>query len=457
MKLLNLATFLSVLTLTFSACVGTSPKPSDTPVIDATLPVVELTQTGVFVDMKAVGFEWNSIQDPRVKGIYIYKQTMAKEASEYEFYHTVKNRFVTHYVDTDVEPESQYSYYFKTFTKESESKSSKEIRVDTLPVLDSISWIHVVQNMPRSAKIIWRPHTNQIVNKYIIERRTLEEDKWTEIKTITGRLSAEYIDSELKDNYVYKYRIKIETYNDIISKPSKEVTVVTKPLPKQVKNILASNNLPKQIKLTWNEALIKDFSHYNIYRADSIDGSYKVINTTKEIEIIDNFEKDGVDYFYRISTVDKDGLESKHDVESIHGKTLSKPVTPSLVEVMLVGDNLEISWKSTDPRVKTYVVDKIKKKGWLESTSEEFLDIKGKQFIDRFIEPGTTYFYNVYSVDEFSIKSEPSIEVKFTTTKEQGKILVPKPQELIPSQESLAPVDLKNIVQPMDDLDVSSL
>ncbi len=457
MKLLSLATFLTVSILTFSSCVGTSPKPSDNPIIDETLPIVQLTKTGVFVDMKAVGFEWKNIEDPRVKGIYIYKQVMGEEVSEYKFYNTINNRFVTHYIDEDVEPASKYLYYFKTYTKEAESKQSQEFQVETLPILDSVSWLHVVQNMPRSAKIIWRPHTNQIVKKYVIQRKTLEEDKWNDLDSIEGRLNAEYIDTELKDDFVYKYRIKVITYNDVISKPSKEVKVITKALPKQVTNVLASNNLPKKIILNWNKANVKDFSHYNIYRADSIDGSYALLTTSKDTQFIDNFEDDGEDYFYRISTVDKDGLESKYELESAHGKTLPRPISPSLVEVMMVGENLEIRWSSTDSRVKSHIVNKTIKKGWIDTKTEEFLDIKGTQFIDSSIEPNTTYYYEVYSVDEFSIKSDPSIEVKFTTTKEQGKVLEIPKEEIKSNMNNQISSDKNNIVQPMDDLDVSSL
>ena len=73
MKLWNLVTLLTVSILTFSGCVATTPKPKDTAVVDSTLPVITLTQNGVFTDMQAVGFEWNSLTDARVKGVYVYK------------------------------------------------------------------------------------------------------------------------------------------------------------------------------------------------------------------------------------------------------------------------------------------------------------------------------------------------------------------------------------------------
>ena len=65
--------------LILSGCVGTSPTPNKETVIDSTLPVVELTRDGVYVDMEAIAFEWKSVSDPRVKGVYIYKSVPNKE------------------------------------------------------------------------------------------------------------------------------------------------------------------------------------------------------------------------------------------------------------------------------------------------------------------------------------------------------------------------------------------
>ncbi|MCD4667763.1 MAG: hypothetical protein K8R44_04110 [Sulfurimonas sp.] len=454
MKLWNLVTLLTVSILTFSGCVATTPKPKDTAVVDSTLPVITLTQNGVFTDMQAVGFEWNSITDARVKGVYVYKQTLDKEETEPKYYDTVKNRFVTHYVDDNVKPQTQYSYYFKTYSKDSESQASKSVTVKTLPVLDSVSWIYVAQDMPRSAKIIWRPHTNHIVKSYIIERKTLSEDKWSKLETIKGRLNAEYIDTELKDNYVYKYRIRVVTYTNIVSNPSAEVKVITKALPKQIENIVATKDLPKKITIVWGKTNIVDFMHYNIYRAGSIDGNYDLITSVKTNQFIDEVEEDGKNYFYRISVVDKDELESNCAVKSTHGKTLARPLTPSMVEVRIVNNNLEISWNSNDSRVKSYSVIKKISRNWLNISSEEFTDIKGKTFVDTAVEPNTTYFYTVYSVDNFSIKSEPSLEVKFTTSKTQGKKIVSKEADI---DVKKSPSDNGNTssVNAMDDFDMS--
>jgi fibronectin type 3 domain-containing protein len=235
---------------------------------------------------------------------------------------------------------------------------------------------------------------------------------------------------------------------------------MTKSLPEEVKNIVATKNIAKKIKLTWDKSKVVDFSHYNIYRSTSIYGDYDLLASIKENEYTDVIDEDGIDYFYRVSVVDGDDLESKHDEKSVHGKTLSKPNTPSLVEVKMVGDNLELSWKSTDPRVKSYIVNKRVSKSWIDKSSEEFIDIKDKVFIDKSIEPETTYYYTVSSVDEFSVKSEPSIEVKFTTAANQGRKIVSKEdnsQPMVDVKKSPVPNNDGNIVQPMEDIDMSGI
>ena len=464
MKLWTLSTFLTVSILTFSGCVATTPKPKS--VVDSTLPIITLTEHGVFTDMKAVGFEWASVMaDSRVEGIYVYKKELDSKEQSNKFYDTITNRFVTHYLDSDVKPATEYSYVFKTYTKNAESVSSREVIAKTLPALASVSWIHVLQEMPRSAKILWRPHTNEIVQSYIIERKTLADDKWKELAVVKGRLNAEYIDMNLKDSHVYKYRIRTVTYNDIISAPSKEVKVLTKALPTTIEHIIASTDLAKKIILTWEKTNIKDFSIYKVYRSSSIDGSYDLVTSTKNTEFIDKLDRDGEDYFYRVSVVDKDGLESRYEERSIHGKTLSKPIAPSLLAARMIGNNLEINWKSSDPRVKSYVVEKLIKKSWIDSQNEEFININTKFFIDKRIEPMTTYYYKVYAVDAFKIRSEASTEVKFTTTAKQGRIIkVKKPniQQVKINKPTIqsAPVQKpaeKSVVTPMDDFNMSNL
>ena len=464
MKLWKLTTFYTVSLLIFSGCALDTPSPKDETIVDSTLPVVTLTQHGTFVDMKAIGFEWQAIKDPRVKGIYVYKAVPNDEKGlgNLEYYNTIKGRFSTHYIDSDIEPSRTYQYSFKTFAQDAESKESKIVTVSSKKVLDSVSWIHAENGMPRIAKIIWRPHTNEIVESYILERSTLENEEFKELDEIDGRLNAEYIDKDLKDNYVYKYRIRAKTYNDIISSPSAEVKVITKALPLPVANIQATNNLPSKIKIIWDASTAKDFNLYNVYRAQKIDRDYKLIATLHNPIFIDEaISKDGESFFYRVSVVDKDGLESEHENLSVQGMSLMRPNTPAVFNATLVDNKIEIVWGREDSRTQSYIIRRTEQKGWFDRTSKEYKNITSKRFIDTNIVPNASYTYVIYAVDKNNIISNPSIEIKLKT-EESDEILNANnvaPLDENPNASKVTSHSKKTfeVVAPAEELDMSGL
>jgi len=460
MKFWTATTLLIVSLLLLSGCVSSQPTPSENVVIDSTLPVVSLTKNGTMVDMKMVAFEWKAIRDPRVQGIYIYKKSPATsedEVSELKYYDTIANRFTTHYVDTDVEPDTKYTYAFKTFSEDAQSAQSKLMQVNSLPVLQSVSWIHSITGMPRTAKIIWRPHVNKKVETYIMERKTLEDEEWAEISRSTGRLNAEFIDTDLNDNYVYMYRIRVVTFDGITSTPSEIVKVITKALPLSITNIKTTTNLPNLIKLTWNLSKQKDFKRYYVYRSENIDGRYdlvaKLFNNTFE----DKIEENGKSYFYRISAVDKDGLESEHEKRSIQGMTLAQPLSPAIVEAQLLNNKIVLRWSKTDPRSVSYIVTKRHKQGWFDENSEAIKEIKAKRFIDTKIVADSTYTYTVRAVDKNGIISEASMEAQVITPESTELQNAPQVEEMI--QETAKTVDVKKptVIAPSEDLDMSGL
>lgn len=460
MKLLNLSTLLTASLLTFSACSGISPNVEKKAAVDDTLPVITLTNNGVISDMTSVAFEWNSIKDPRVKEIYVYRTSpQSQDNKEMQYYDTINSRFKTHYVDDKVKPDTVYTYSFKVLAEDTEGRLSQVYKVNTKPVLQSVSWIHSITGLPRSAKILWRPHSNQRVQKYIIERKTLEETEWEELDTINDRLNAEYLDTGLKDNYVYMYRIKAKTYDGIVSTPSQIVKVITKPLPQSVTDIRVSKSLPKQIKIDWEPTTQKDFYRYFVYRSDSLDGSYELIAKLHNNTFVDKIDEDGARYFYRVSVVDKDGLESENEKRSVMGMTLPKPAAPSVFKAELVGSSIVLNWSKVDPRSKSYIIVKETKTGWLDTKRDEFRNITTTKFTDDTIEADTTYTYKVYSLDENKILSEASQEVVVVTPESTEFIEAPKAEE-IQAQPVVKPVEVKgndNVITPTEDLDINEL
>ncbi len=459
MKLSTLTTLLAASLLLLSGCAELTPTPKKEVKVDKTLPTVTLTKNGIITDMKTVAFEWKSITDPRVSGIYVYKKSPHNaKAKDLEYYKTIATRYSTHFVDRDVNPDTKYSYAFRTFSKDAQGVNSKVYVVNTPPVLQSVSWIHSITGLPRMAKIIWRPHPSERVASYIIERKGFEDEEWKQIAKLSGRLNAEYINTDLADNHVYLYRLRVETYDGIISTPSQIVKCITKPLPKSVTMIHATTDVAKKIELNWDASTQKDFKRYYLYRADSVDGSYELIAKLYNNHFTDKINKDGKTYFYRVSVIDKDGLESEHDKNSVMGRTLVKPNAPAIAEAKLVGNKIELKWGQSDPRTTSYTVVRKSKKGWFDEIVKEYKGIKKSLFVDTNIEPNTNYTYTVYSVDVNAIVSDPSIEVQVKTPESKKIIKAPKANSV--QAETAKPVTATSSetkVAPVEDLDLNGI
>ena len=399
----------------FSGCTK-QPTPPVEPVIDSSLPKVSVN--GHIESMTTIAFEWKPLADPRVKGYFVYRNNPETEEKSLNRIATVEGRFVSHMTDTNLQPGTTYTYRFSSFNeKRQESDASKTFRVTTLPVLESVSFFDSIGNLPRMAKLIWRPHDNPSVKSYILERQTVEKAEWVQIATIENRLNAEYIDSGLDDNRVYKYRLRAVTFEDIRSTPSAIVKVVTKPLPQQVQNIQATTAEPKKIRISWNANSEKDLAFYNIYRSNSSNGSYDYYVKLNETEFTDEINEDGKNHFYQITAVDRDGLESPFPATPVHGSTLAKPITPSFIDAIVKNNTAVLRWKNNDKRTKSYTVIKTTKESWISSTVQEITGIIGTSYTVKDLKPDVPYKFQIMAVDAYNITSKPTepADVLFST------------------------------------------
>ncbi len=445
--------FIGSILFLFDGCSG-GPIPGVQQEIkeDAKLPKIELTRRGLVVEMNQIAFEWKPITDPQVEGIKIYRSVNDSNATH--LLATIENRYSTHYVDLDVKPDTKYAYELRTYKNDVVSPKSKKINVYSKPPLPSVSWIYAKNGLPRMAKILWRPHKNQAVKSYIIERKTVDDENWEKIATLKGRLQAEYIDTGLKDKYTYRYRVRVKTFDGIVSTPSEIVKVVTKPLPPIVTGLQATTDLPKKIFLTWNKSNYKDFERYYLYRSESKDGSYELIAKLYNNRFTDDIGEDGATYFYKISQKDIDGLESNRDAFVVMGATLPKPSAPTFDDAKFDGSVVRLRWFKVDPRSKSYIVERIAKTGWFDKKVDRF-KTNAKMYIDRNLVAGTTYTYKVYAVDSNGIVSEASKPVSIEV-KELKATFANTPKKVAKHSSQKVKTPVKEEVAPIGDISVDS-
>jgi len=412
-KLLYTISLIVLITL-FSGCTKQLTT-ADKPKIDPNLPVVDSNYIKMIPDINSVALEWKSIDVVGAKGYYLIRADI-QEGGPYKRVATIKNKYTTHYLDKDLKPNSRYGYRLALVMEDGrEAPASNVVEVQTLANLESVSLIETISDLPRQIKILWRPHSNLRVEKYIIQRSLPTKSKWKTIKTVKDRLKVEYIDDELGDNKTYLYRVKVKTFDKIISNPSVISQATTKALPGQISGLQATTKLPRKIQLSWGESPTIDVVSYNIYRATSATGYYSKITTAPATHnrFDDIIKADGKIYFYKITSVDKDGLESKkEELSPTMGSTLSKPAMPKVTLAQIQGNKLILNWQAGDNRKVTYNIFKKSKSGWISAGKTTVIpNVSGLRYEDHDVVRGVEYTYSMEAIDEYGLISKRSKEV----------------------------------------------
>jgi len=233
---------------------------------------------------------------------------------------------------------------------------------------------------------------------------------------VEGRLSAEFIDKELQDNYVYRYRVKVKTHDGVISAPSQIVEARTKPAPKSIMGVKATSDLPKKILLSWEAATDSDFAYYKIYRSPTSRLFYSFHGKTQSTEFEDLINDNGKMYYYKVVAVDKDGLESKQPENPIVGMTRPVLSAPLVHSVKHDGRSIYLTWNGNENAIKYTITKEFKSAG--ETKKQSFTGIFENNFQDNDTIPGVAYKYNIIAIDKFGIASNPSDSVMITIPKE---------------------------------------
>ncbi len=86
------------------------------------------------------------------------------------------------------------------------------------------------------------------------------------------------------------------------------------PAPQGIETITGD----EEVYIDWLPVEVPDISYYKIYRSDGCDNNYYLIATTSLTHYIDTNLENGVTYYYAISSVSTDGLESPLSTEYVH-------------------------------------------------------------------------------------------------------------------------------------------
>jgi fibronectin type 3 domain-containing protein len=312
--------FLALALLT--GCVPQPKIPSDLKVDNKLKPPPRLDAMS---DRTAIGLEWEGVDDYNVAGYIVYRGDSSAPLTRVGGSH---NRFSNHFLDdNDIKQGRQYIYAVSYYTKDGrESAKSAAIGASALPMPEPISWLASGNILPRKAKVIFRPHNNERISGYIVERRDSKRGEWRIAGKLQGRLHAEFIDDGLADGAEYEYRIVSVTFDGLKSRPSEAIITATKQLPPTVTGLSATTKLKGKIDIKWNRLKEDGGGTYRVYASDSPDGSFSQIAEVKpRNSVSETIASEGATRFYKVTFVDPDGLESRLQQKAVRGATPPPP------------------------------------------------------------------------------------------------------------------------------------
>ncbi|EOG9651559.1 ferrous iron transporter A [Campylobacter upsaliensis] len=403
MRRFHLSICLASLTLLFSACSVaelTTPKQTQ---LNESLPKVQSLKS--ISDLSNVAFEWEPLYSENIQGFYLYRSS--EKEPQMKLVATIKDKFQTHYVDTKLESGTKYQYMMKTFNEQGHfSEEGQVIEIATQPRPEPLAFVQAITNLPERIKLIWRPHTDLRVNAYIIEKKKVEDKKFAKIGEVKNRLSAEFID-EVKANENFLYRVSALTFDGVQSEPSEVLNSTSKALPPEITHLSASNDLNGKIMLSWDTPVYEDFSYFKIYATSSSFLPFTLLAKTDKNSYEDIVQGAGESKQYKITMVDKDGLESPMPKKGVEGKTLGLPASPSIILAQITSEGIVLEWADNDNRAVEYEV-----KRYGGEQNAVFKGIKEKRLRDIKALAGVEYSYEVIAIDELGQRSAPSSKVK---------------------------------------------
>jgi len=217
--------------------------------------------------------------------------------------------------------------------------------------------------------------------------------------------------SGLGNNILYSFGISSVDQNNNESATSH---IIGKPFSKESPSnptdliAIAENIDQPKITLSWAQNSEEDLDHYNIYRAHNatdVAYSFSFITSVTLENYIDVEVEVGIDYYYRITAVEKGGWES---VSSTIANDLVLPpvVIVSPVNYEYVGKTPTFIWQKVDGAISYNIILKTSRIGneiWnsIIDSSETHIEYDGETELI----PGNTYYWEIGAISRSEINS----------------------------------------------------
>ncbi len=271
----------------------------------------------------------------------------------------------------------------------------------TAPTLDAPVISSVYSTVQTSAKVTWTQVDG--ADGYQIYRSTEKDGTYTCIKTISGGSTVKYTNSGLTVGQTYYYKVRAyvkDSSNNWVYSEFSDVRY----MPAAVVFDNVYSNSTSRIRILWNE--ISGAEGYQIWRADSEDGEYKIVKTITSGDTTaysNTGLESGKTYYYKMRAfTTADGSKVFGAYSDVFAVAVT-PETPTLTVTSSSAGIAKLSWDEisgaagyqlwrSDSEDGTYTLVKSITSGSTTSYSNSGLT------------SGNTYYYKVRAYTEVSGK-----------------------------------------------------
>ena len=378
-----------------------SPTKDETGV-SATIPIKspdDVTLTGATADSSGITVTWQTARYAKTYVVYRKSAGMKKWEK--------LNSFATgtSYKDTAVVPGATYTYTVRGLAADGKTLSAGYDHTGVTAVA-SKEPENVTLTSARitgsGITVTWQPALN--AKTYTVYRKTAGTG-WSVIAK--GVTATSYTDNTTAAGETYTYTVRGRTADGIQSKGF-DKNGVTATVPKAADDVVltAARISGQKIVVTWQPA--DGACSYMVYR--KVTGTKKWTAIAKDVKgtsYTDSTVKAGVSYTYTVRGRGGDGVLSRH-YDGV-GVTAGIPANVTLVSATVEGTGITVTWQKA-ANAQTYTV--YRKTPGAKKWTAIGKAIKGTQYRDAAVTPGTTYAYTVRGVASDGRSLSPSYDGK---------------------------------------------
>ena len=265
--------------------------------------------------VKSILIEWNHPPDPEVRGYIIYR-SQSPEGTFVEI-QKMRGRDKSSFLDRAplkkrLTDGTTYYYRMRSYNKvDVLSEESEIVFAQTKKVPQAPLGLRALGGQARRISLSWNTNPEKDIKRYVIYRGDEAGKRYEKITAELGD-KTDFIDTKLAHGTTYYYRMRAIDVDGLESELSDTVSATTKALPESPKGIKAEGGRGK-VTISWEAHPEADIRRYHIYKKIAL--GFKKSGSTQGLSYEDENLKDGKTYTYKITAVDKDGLESPFSQE----------------------------------------------------------------------------------------------------------------------------------------------